>query len=126
MSKIERFEDIKAWQLARGLVTEIYKITNSKNCSKDYGFKDQIQRSAVSIMSNIAEGFERYNKKELIQFFNFARGSAGETRSHLYIALDLGYISKEDFARLKDACESISRHIWNFMKYLKSSESLNV
>lgn len=121
MPKIEKFEDIKAWQLGRELVKEIYRVTKSRNCFNDYGFKDQIQRSAVSIMSNISEGFERYNKKEFIQFLNFARGSAGETRSHLYVALDLKYINMEDFRKLKDKCELISRHIWNFMKYLKSN-----
>ena len=121
MPKIEKFEDIKAWQLGRSLVKEIYQITKSKNCAKDYGFREQIQRSAVSVMSNIAEGFERYNKKEFIQFLNYARGSAGETRNHLYIALDLNYIDEKDFCRLKDMCESISRHIWNFMQYLKSN-----
>ncbi len=121
MPKIEKFEDIKAWQLGRDLVKEIYQITKTKNCSRDYGFKEQIQRSAVSLMSNVAEGFERYNKKEFIQFLNFARGSAGEARNHLYVALYLNYISEEDFNKLKDLCESISKCLWNFMKYLKSN-----
>ena len=120
MSKFNKFEDIKAWQLARELVKETYKLTRDKNCSKDYGFKDQIQRSSISVMSNIAEGFERYNKKEFVNFLNFARASAGEARSQLYVALDLGYLSKENFDNLKNLCESISKHIWNLMKYLKS------
>ena len=119
MGKIERFEDIKAWQLAQELVKKIYRLSQSGNFSKNYSFKDQIQRATVSTMSNIAEGFERYTRKEFVQFLNFARGSVAEVRSQLYIALDLGYVSQEDFRDAKEHCESISRHIWNFMKYLK-------
>lgn len=92
--KIEKFEDIKAWQIARELVREIYRITNKDEFAKDFGLKDQIRRAAVSIMSNISEGFERGSDKEFNQFLNYARGSSAEVKSQLYIASDLGYILK--------------------------------
>ena len=111
MAKIERFEDIKAWQLGRELIKVIYSLAKKKDFSKDYGLKDQIQRASVSIMSNISEGFERYSKKEFVQFLNIAKGSAGELRSHLYIALDLEYITEKEFNRAKDQCEVVSKHI---------------
>ena len=119
MAKIERFEEIRAWQLSRELVRKVYELSRGREISKDFGFKDQIQRAAVSVMSNIAEGFERFSKKEFAQFLNVARGSVAEVRSHLYVALDLQYVSREDFLSTKDLCETISRHLWNFMKYLR-------
>ena len=100
---------------------KIYQLTGKSSFSKDYSFKDQIQKAAVSAMTNIAEGFERYSKKEFSQFLNIARGSFGEVRSQLYIALDLEYITQPEFVDAKEGCEIVSRHIWNFMKYLKES-----
>ena len=120
MSKIERFEDIKAWQLARDLAKEVYSIGEGGSSFRDFSFKDQIRRSAVSTMANIAEGFERFSDKEFAQFLNIARGSAGEVRSHLYVALDKKYITRQEFDRLKELCETVSKHIWKFMEYLKS------
>ncbi|MGB5218278.1 MAG: four helix bundle protein [Smithella sp.] len=92
--KIERFEDIESWKEARSLVTDIYKLFASV---KDYGFKDQIQRAAISVMSNIAEGFDRNSNKEFIQFLVIARGSVSEVRSLCYAAFDVGYIDKNIF-----------------------------
>lgn len=120
MAKIERFEEIKAWQLGRVLVKDIYRLTQRERFSKDFGLRDQIRRAAISVVSNIAEGFERYTRKEFAQFLNIARGSVAEVRSQLYIAYDLGYVSEPEFLILKDQCENISRHIWSFMKYLKA------
>lgn len=122
MPKIKRFEDIKAWQLSRDLVREVYSIGDGDQAFRDFGFKDQIRRSAVSTMSNIAEGFERFSDKEFAQFLNIARGSAGEVRSHLYVALDKKYITQQEFDRLKDLCETTSKHIWKFIEYLKTSK----
>ena len=121
MAKIERFEDIKAWQLSRELVKRIYQLTASFPFAKDYGLRDQIQKAALSVMSNIAEGFERYSKKEFVQFLNIARGSVAEVRSQLYAALDLKYVSETDFYETENSCETISKHIWNFIKYLKNN-----
>lgn len=124
MAKIEKFEDIQAWQCAREVVKDVYEITKGPVFSKDYGLRDQIRRAAVSAMSNIAEGFERYSSSEFIQFLNIARASIGETRSQLYVSLDLGYIEAYEFDRLKDKCETVSRQIWNFMKYLRKTRRL--
>lgn len=90
--KIEKFEDIVVWQKAKDLTNEIYSIFDN---SKDFGFKSQIQRASISIMNNIAEGFERKSNKEFKQFLFIAKGSAGEVRSMLHLALDLNFISKE-------------------------------
>ncbi|MGH9943438.1 MAG: four helix bundle protein [Pyrinomonadaceae bacterium] len=101
MSKrIERFEDLIAWQKARVLTARVYKITEQGKFARDYGLRDQIQRAAVSIMSNIAEGFERGRPAEFHQFLSVAKVSCAELRSQLYIALDANYIHQETFDEL--------------------------
>ena len=95
--RIEKFEDINVWKESRNLVNAVYQITSKSSFSKDFGLKDQIQHAAVSIMTNIAEGFERDNNKEFIRFLIYSKGSAGEIRSLLYVALDLKYISEKEF-----------------------------
>ena len=97
MALIKRFEDIIAWQEARKLVKEIYAITREGVFGKDFGLRDQIQRAAVSIMANIAEGFDCESHVEFARFLGIARRSAVEVQSLLYIALDTGYISEETF-----------------------------
>jgi four helix bundle protein len=105
--KIERFEDFIAWQKARELTREIYKVTNVDRFARDFGLKDQIRRSAVSIMSNIAEGFERGRASEFHQFLSIAKGSCAEVRSELYVALDAEYLTQQQFIRLMaDAVET--------------------
>ena len=105
--KIEKFEDFIAWQKARQLTREIYKITNLDRFAKDFGLKDQIRRAAVSIMSNIAEGFERGRASEFHQFLSIAKGSCAEVRSQLYVALDAEYLNQQQFSRLMaDAIET--------------------
>jgi four helix bundle protein len=99
-NKIERFEDFIAWQKARILTREIYTITSLPAFSRDFGLKDQIRRSAVSIMSNIAEGFERGRASEFHQFLSIAKGSCAEVRSQLYVALDADYIPQLRFHKL--------------------------
>ena len=121
MGKIERFEDIEAWGKARELVRNIYKITGRGEFAKDYGLKDQIRRAAVSIMSNIAEGFERGGNREFTQFLAIAKGSSGEVRSQLYVALDNEFIKQEEFKQLYDQVEEISRLLNGFIKYLAKS-----
>ncbi len=122
MAKIGRFEDMEVWQQARMIVKKIYSITCQGKFSRDFGLREQIQRAAISIMSNIAEGFERGTNKEFIQFLFIAKGSAGEVRSQLYIALDLGYIEEDTFNSLNADLISISSQISGFIQYLKSSE----
>lgn len=120
--KIKRFEDLEAWQLARKLVKQIYEISKKTKLSKDFGLRNQLQRSAVSIMSNIAEGFERKSRKEFIQFLSIAKASSGELRSQLYVTLDLQYLDKDTFNTTYNLCEKISKSIAGFIKYLKSSD----
>ena len=95
--KIEEFEDLIAWQKARDLAREIYRVTQQGAFAKDYGLSGQIQRAAVSIMSNIAEGFERGNPREFHQFLSVAKASCAEVRSQFYVALDAGYLDEEHF-----------------------------
>ena len=99
-SKVEKFEDLIAWQKARLLTAEVYRVTSAGEFAKDYGLKDQIRRAAVSIMSNIAEGFERGKPSEFHQFLSIAKSSCAEVRSQLYIALDARYLSQNTFSQL--------------------------
>lgn len=113
--KIERFEDILAWQKAKVLTIEIYKLFEK---SKDFGFRDQIQRASVSVMNNIAEGFERKSNKEFIFFLSVAKGSCGEVPSMLILAKELNKIKKEQAESLEVAAEEISRMIAGLIKTL--------
>jgi four helix bundle protein len=121
MSKFSKFEEIKSWQMSRALVKRIYEITQRQEFSRDFSFRDQIRRSSLSAMSNIAEGFERYSNKEFARFLNIARASIAETKSQLYAAVDLNYIKEQEFVELKNECESISRHIWKLTEYLRKN-----
>jgi len=122
MGKIERFEEIDAWKKSRELTREIYRISNQESFAKDFGLRDQIRRASVSIMSNIAEGFERGGDKEFFQFVSLAKGSSGEVRAQLYVALDAGHIDQETFARLSDITIQINRMLAGLMKYLRNSD----
>ena len=122
MPKINSFEDIESWKMARLLVKDIYHLTNSTSFAKDMGFSCQIQRAAVSVMSNIAEGFERKTNKEFIQFLYIAKGSVGEVRSLLYAALDIKYISEDNCDLLYERSQTIAQKISAFIKYLESSK----
>jgi four helix bundle protein len=121
MGKIERFEDIQAWQKARELNKEINKIIKKPLFSRDFFLRDQIRRASGSIMANIAEGFGRRTRKEMSNFLNMAHGSAAEVHCHLYAALDMEYITQEEFKRLYETVETISRMIQGFMNYLNKS-----
>jgi len=120
MPKFERFEDIPIWQDSRVLVKEIYAVTRIGDDSKDFGLRDQIQRALVSIMTNVAEGFERRSTTEFIQFLNYAKASAGEVRSLPYVSLDAGYIEQSTFAQLGNQAIELSKAIAGFVKYLKT------
>jgi len=101
------------------LIGKIYGFTNTGRFNKDHGLRDQIQRSSVSVLSNIAEGFARENNKEFVLFLKYAKGSAGEVRAQLYLALDLGYICESDFQKASYSIISISKQLSSFIKYLK-------
>ena len=109
MNRIERFEDFMAWQKARELTCEIYKVTRQGDFARDFGLANQIQRAAVSIMSNIAEGFERGGPKEFHQFLSVAKASCAEVRSQLYVALDAGYIDQPTPAFVFSQAEEVGR-----------------
>ena len=98
--KIEKFEELIAWQKARKLTAKIYKVTNEGSFAKDYGLKDQVRRAAVSCMSNMAEGFERGSLAEFNRFLSISKGSCAELRTQLYIAFDVGYLEKQSFESL--------------------------
>ena len=114
--RITRFEEVRAWQEARELAKYVYGV--AKTCP-DYGFRDQIQRAAVSVMNNIAEGFERNSDKEFKQFLYIAKGSCGEVRSMVYLALDLKYISEKQFSNYLQHSEKVSQLISGFIKKLQ-------
>jgi len=118
--KFSRFEEIEVWRNARLLVKDIYDLTNNKFFAKDFSFKDQMRRSAISIPSNIAEGYERKSNVEFIRYLFIAKGSSGELRTQLYIANDLGYVDNEKVKNLLDQSESISKSLSGFIKYLQS------
>jgi four helix bundle protein len=121
MASIERFEDIAAWQKARELTRQVYRVTKSGEFGRDYGLRDQIRRAVVSIMSNIAEGFGRGGDKEFSQFLAVAKGSVSEVQAQLYVALDAGYVDKTTFNQLYALADETGRLIGGFMKYLQQS-----
>ena len=121
MGTITKFEDIEAWQKARELTNAVYSCSGKGAFAKDFGLRDQIRRAAVSIMSNIAEGFERSGSAEFLQFLAIAKGSAGEVEAQLYVALDQGYINQELFDSIRSTASSTKKLIAGFMNYLKRS-----
>jgi four helix bundle protein len=121
MATFKKFEDISAWQKSRELTKEIYSVTGQGSFARDFGLKDQIRRASVSIMSNIAEGFERSGTGEFMQFLATAKGSAGEVRSQLYVALDQDYIMRTRFEVMANSATQISRMISGLMSYLRKS-----
>jgi len=118
MATVRQFEDLLCWKKARELTREIYKAL--RDC-RDHGFKDQIQRASVSVMSNIAEGFERGTRAEFINYLFIAKGSCGEVRCQLYIALDNGYLNDETFKRLNSLSADCSVLIWRFIQSIKTA-----
>jgi len=119
MMKIETFEDMEVWQRARELVRDIYSVSNQGHFAQDWTLRDQIRRATISIMSNVAEGFERSGNREFIRFLYSSKASAAEARSQLYIAFDLDYLDEATFQALKGKLSSISRQLSAFIKYLE-------
>lgn len=115
------FEELPMWNKSRDLVKFVYQITKNMNFSKDFSLTDQMRRAAVSVMSNIAEGFERGSNAEFIQFLFIAKGSCGEVRTQLYAALDQAYITSSEFETGKVLCVDISGQISGLIQYLKGS-----
>jgi four helix bundle protein len=121
MARINRFEDLDIWKLAREITNAVYDASHSREFSKDFGLRGQICRASVSVMSNIAEGFERDGDKEFANFLSLAKGSLGELRSQLYIAFDRGYIGRTEFDSLYAKTVDNSRRIAAMISYLRRS-----
>ncbi|MBI3627357.1 MAG: four helix bundle protein [Candidatus Sungbacteria bacterium] len=120
MSTVKQFEDLIAWQKARELTKFIYEISKSRHFEIDRGLQDQIRRAAVSVMSNIAEGFDRGTKAELINYLYIAKGSAGEVKSQLYIARDIGYIDTSEFRNGVTLADNCSRLLQSFIQRVRA------
>ncbi|MEK7463069.1 MAG: four helix bundle protein [Patescibacteria group bacterium] len=117
--KITKFEDLEIWKLSLKITKDIYDLTAKKEFSRDFGLRDQIRRAVVSVSSNIVEGFEKNNNNELIRFLRIAKGSAGETRNQLYIALAVNYITQQEFDKTNKDLEDLSNQIGGFIVYLE-------
>jgi four helix bundle protein len=117
------FEDLMVWQMGMDLVKRVYLLTAKGTFSKDFGLRDQIRRASVSIPTNIAEGFERRSRKEYLLFLNIAKGSAGEVRSLLRVAFDVGYLERAAYETFKDDVAKLSAYMFNHIKAIKNSQA---
>ena len=124
MAKIKRFEDIEAWQKARELSKIIYAITHEGTFARDFGLCDQIRRAAVSILSNIAEGFDRGGRREFVQFLFIAKASVAEVQSQLYVALDARYLTQKRFQEVYDLANDCACLIGGLIRYLKGCDRI--
>lgn len=122
MAGIDSFEDLKAWRCAREVANLIYDATDGGAFARDFALKDQIRRSVISVVSNIAEGFERDGNKEFMNFLSIAKGSCGEARAQLYLALDRDYNSQHQFQMIAKRLKETSRMIHGLIRYLRSSD----
>ena len=123
MAQHNGFEDLPVWQDARRIAKEIYSLTRETEFARDHGLKNQIQRASVSVVSNIAEGFDYGSNKQFVHFLKIAKGSASEVRAQLVLATDIGYVSKAKQKMLKEELKSLSSQITGFIKYLESQNS---
>ena len=121
MVKIEKFEDIESWKKARKLTNEIYEATSAGSFGRDFELRNQIRRASISILSNIAEGFERGGDKEFLHFLAIAKGSCGEVRAQLYVALDRKYLALDVFHQLSLNATQVGQLLSGLMRYLKAS-----
>jgi four helix bundle protein len=126
MTKITRFEEIEAWQTARELTRQIYELTNAGQFARDFGLRDQMRRASVSIMSNIAEGFESRTPALFVEYLGRAKASAGELRAQLYVAQDVGYLDQSQYEQTHELVDKCSRQLSKFMTYLVSQKAKNV
>ena len=118
MATIKRFEDLDCWNNSRELVNRIYKLTKNEGFNKDFELKNQITRSAVSVMANIAEGFHRNSNKDFLKFLDYSRSSLAETISHCYVALDQKYINLDDLIQVREAADIIWKQVNRLISYL--------
>ena len=123
MSTIKSFEDLEAWQKARTLTRDVYKITQNQPWNTDFGLKNQTQRASVSIMANIAEGFGYKSDKQFLRYLDIARASVCEVQSLLYVALDAEYLDQANFDRMYEQTDSVIALVAGLQRYLRSQES---
>ncbi|MEM1043904.1 MAG: four helix bundle protein [Bacteroidota bacterium] len=121
MATLTSFEELESWKTARLLTQTVYNVSRCGDFARDFALRDQMRRASISVMSNIAEGFERGGTKEFINFLSIARGSAGEVRAQLYIALDQAYIDQATFDTLVQQTKEIARTISGLMNCLQRS-----
>ncbi len=119
--RVRTFEDLLVWQMGIELVKRVYVLTANSWFSKDFDLRSQIRRASVSIPTNIAEGFERASRKEYLNFLNIAKGSAGEVRSLLYVALQVGYLQSESYEELREQVTKISAYLFNHRKAINNA-----
>lgn len=120
MGKVNRFEELEVWQEARKIASGVYQLTFNEGFNRDFSLKDQIRRSVISVMANIAEGFHRGSNREFVKFLGYSRGSLAETISHLYVALDRDYINEKEMKQINRQVDILWKRINNFISYLKS------
>lgn len=126
MPKIEEFEDLECWKESRVLVNEVYELTNNGGLYKDFGLRNQIQRTSVSAMTNISEGFARYSSKEFIHFLDFTQSSCEEVESLLYVAFDQKHITKSEMKKVYNKANDVRNMTLGFIKYLRCQEVRNL
>jgi four helix bundle protein len=119
----ERFEDLRVWQTARSLTNEVYALTKRESFANDWAFKDQIRRAAISVMSNISEGFESRTRPRFIDFLGRAKASAGEARCQLVVTRDQEYVREEEFDDVSDLADKVSRQLYHLIRHLEQSKS---
>ena len=119
MATLSRFEELGAWQQARALVARIYELSKEGGLARDFALRDQMRAAAISVASNVAEGFERSGRAEFVQFLSIAKGSAGELRAQLYLALDQHYLTEAEFIETKAMTERCAELVSGLMRYLK-------
>ena len=121
MAKITRFEDLICWQKARVLVTQVYALTNRTPLSRDFKLRDQLRSASVSVMSNIAEGFARFHKKDFIRFLDISQSSVAEVKSLLYVVIDQNYAQKDEIKKMQRFAEETQRVTLGLLKHVKNS-----
>jgi len=124
--KITKFEDLDIWKLSLTITKSIYDLTSKGNFARDFGLKDQIRRAIISVSSNIVEGFEKNNNNEFVRYLKISKGSCGEVRNQLYIALAVEYIQKNEFADLNGPLISLANQIGGLVHYLESKKKKSV
>jgi four helix bundle protein len=120
----QKFEDLDCWQVARELTSAVYRVTRGEACGRDFGYVDQIRRASVSVMNNVAEGFDRGSNKDFIKFLYIARASSAEVRSMTYVGLDQGYLSNDDFDQMQALSRRCGGLCWGLIKSLNKRLSI--